>query len=294
MLQQVLSQLAIYSTNTVNINLIERGDNGANVSTAELVKITKLVSRFFERMENHILEGIHPDTVPAFTPKDSNPNHKVPSVIVSATNAKERSTAEKTKSDASSPGTPACDRHSKKQKLKAGAGSKDFTKAGLLRCKEGTPVGDLLPSDLSKKYCSFFCFHDKKCSKLKQSCDFEHVGKWDKIPVEDQTKILEHCHASGGKIWLNADTFAKHRVTDIPKKLAYLLGDVKGPTSAYTQLRAPHAWTTEWFTTILIPLSFHCIFQTSYDLSSYIIYSYLRHIRPTMQLRPLGLPLNTR
>jgi hypothetical protein len=99
MLQQVLSQLAIYSTNTVNINLIERGDNGANVSTAELVKITKLVSRFFERMENHILEGIHPDTVPAFTPKDSNPNHKVPSVIVTGTNAKERPTAKKTKLD---------------------------------------------------------------------------------------------------------------------------------------------------------------------------------------------------
>ncbi len=144
----------------------------------------------------------------------------------------ERSAAKKTKSDASPPGTPAHDRNSKKPKLKAVAGSKNFTKAGLLHCKEGTPIGDLFPSDLSKKYCSFFYFHDKKCSKPKQSCDFEHVGKWDKIPVEDQTKILEHCHVSGGKIWLDVDTFSKQRVTNISEKFAYLLGDAKGPKSA--------------------------------------------------------------
>ena len=34
MLQQVLSQLAIYSTNTVNIGLVERGDSGANINIA--------------------------------------------------------------------------------------------------------------------------------------------------------------------------------------------------------------------------------------------------------------------
>jgi hypothetical protein len=96
--QQVLSQLAIYSTNTVNINLVERGDNGANVSTVQLLKIAKLVARFFERMENHILEGSYPDTVPAFTPRDANPNHKVLSVIM-ATNVEERPAAEKTKMD---------------------------------------------------------------------------------------------------------------------------------------------------------------------------------------------------
>ncbi len=85
MLQQVLSQFAIYSTNTVNINLFEHGDNGANVSTVQLLKIAKLVARFFVQMENHILEGSYPDTVPTFTPRDAIPNHKVPSVIV-ATN----------------------------------------------------------------------------------------------------------------------------------------------------------------------------------------------------------------
>ncbi len=207
--------MAIYSTNTVNINLVERGDNRANVSTVQLLKIAKLVARFFEQMENHILEGSYPDTVPAFTPRVANPNHKVPSVIT-ATNVKERPAAEKTKTDVSPPGTPACKRTFKRQKLKPGAGSKDFTKAGLFCCMERTPIMELFPTNLSKKYCYFFCFHDKKRSKPKQSSNFEHVSNWEKIPVDDQTKILEHCHASGEKIWLNADTFAKHRVTNIP------------------------------------------------------------------------------
>jgi hypothetical protein len=96
MLQQVLSQLAIYFTNTVNINLVEHGDNGANVSTVQLLKIAKLVAHFFEQMENHILEGSYLDTVPAFTLRDANPNHKVLSMIV-ATNVKEHPAAERPK-----------------------------------------------------------------------------------------------------------------------------------------------------------------------------------------------------
>jgi hypothetical protein len=64
-------------------------------------------------MENHILEGSYPDTVPAFTPRDANPNHKVPSVIV-ATNIEEHPTVGKTKVDVSLPGTPAHERTSKR------------------------------------------------------------------------------------------------------------------------------------------------------------------------------------
>jgi hypothetical protein len=113
-----------------------------------------------------------------------------------------------------------------------GAGSKDFTKASLSHCKEGTPISDLFPTDLIKNYCSFFCFHYKKCSKPHQSFEFDHVGsRWDRVLPEDQIKILKHSHASKGKkLWLDADTFAKHNVT-IPKKFTYLLGDARGPKS---------------------------------------------------------------
>jgi hypothetical protein len=99
---------------------------------------------------------------------------------------------------------------------------------GLFHCRDGFQKGDLLPLDLSKKYCTFFCFHNKKCSKPNQACDFEHVGRWEKFPPEDQEKILAHFHAGKGeKAWLDAETFAKHNVT-IPEKYAYLLGDASG------------------------------------------------------------------
>jgi hypothetical protein len=47
-------------------------------------------------------------------------------------------------------------------------------------------------------------------------------------------KILPHCHATQGKkVWLNDNTFAKHRAT-VLNQFAYLLGDLKGPKSAKT------------------------------------------------------------
>ncbi len=78
----------------------------------------------------------------------------------------------------------------------------------------------------------FFCFHNKKCSKPNQVCKFNHIEKWDKISAEVQAKILAHCHSSyGKKVWLDADTFAKHRAT-IPDKFSHLLANSKGPKSA--------------------------------------------------------------
>ncbi len=139
-------------------------------------------------MDNHILEGSVPDSAPNFTPRDSNPKHQSALNITAAVG----DGAEKIKPDSSPPGTPACKRTSKKQKVKTAAGVKDFTKAGLFYCKERTAISELFPGNLSKKYCSFFCFHDKKCTKPRQTCNFEHVGRWDKITGRrpDQNPML--------------------------------------------------------------------------------------------------------
>ena len=227
MLHKVLSQLANFSTNSVNNNLIEHGDNGSQLKADLVIKIVKFVTRFFASIDNHIMEGTVPDSVPTFTPRDANP--KILSAVVAPI---DDAAPSKVKSDASPPGTPARERNAKKQKVKPAPGATDFTKAGLFRCKEGTPIGELFPNDLEKKLCSFFSFHDKKCTKPNQACDFQHIGKWDKIPPGDQTKILEHCHSAQGKIvWLDAATFTKHKVA-VPEKYAYLLGDSNGPKSA--------------------------------------------------------------
>jgi hypothetical protein len=170
------------------------------------------------------MEGSVPNSVPNFTPCDANP--KILNLVTSVDEIANL----KVKPKALPPGTPACERTGKKQKVKTAA--KDFTKAGLFRCKEGTQIAELFPNDLEKKLCSFFTFHEKKYSKPNQACNFEHIGKWDKIPAADQAKILEHCHATQGKkVWLDADTFMKHKVT-VPDKYTYLLGDSTGPKSA--------------------------------------------------------------
>ncbi len=105
----------------------------------------------------------------------------------------------KSKPDASPPGTPANNRKTKKQKLKPAAGALDFTKAGLFHCANETPASDLFLSDLSKPLYGYFCFRNKKCTKPNQACNFNQIRKWDEIPAEDQVKILAHCHLSDGK-----------------------------------------------------------------------------------------------
>jgi hypothetical protein len=81
MLHQVLAQLTGFSTNSVNNNLIKLGDDGAKLVTTSIQKVVKYVVRFFDRMDNHILEGTYPDAIPKFTPRDANPKYQIASVI---------------------------------------------------------------------------------------------------------------------------------------------------------------------------------------------------------------------
>ena len=129
MLHKVLSQLASFSTNSVNNSLIEHGDNGSKLKVDLVVKIVKFVTRFFANIENNIMEGTVPDSVPNFTPRDANP--KIRNAVAPVAEI----AALKVKPDASPPGTPARERVGKNQKVKPA--TKDFTKAGLFRCKEG-------------------------------------------------------------------------------------------------------------------------------------------------------------
>ena len=146
MLQHVLSQLASFSTNSVNNNLIKHSDDGSKLVITSIQKIMKYIARFFDCMNNHILEGLYLDTIPKFTPEDANPKYKeeslkVVSMIATIGNGA-LAISNKSKPNASPPGTPAKDRKIKKQKLKPAAGAKDFTKAGLFHCADGTPTSD--------------------------------------------------------------------------------------------------------------------------------------------------------
>ena len=140
------------------------------------------------------MEGSVPVSVPNCTPPNSNPKLLQAANIMIAPNT--IVSTPKVKPKTSPPGTPACERTGKKQRIKTAPGSQDFLKAGPFHCKEMTPFLELFPTNLEKKLCSFFCLHDKNCSKPTQVCKYEHIGKWKKIPATNQIKILEHCHAT--------------------------------------------------------------------------------------------------
>ena len=227
MLHQVLAQLASFSTNSVNNNFVELGNDGSKLITTNIQKIVKCVARFFDRMDNHILKGTYPDIISKLRQRMQTQSIRLQVQLCPLT-TEVLTLSKKSKPETSPPNTPACKRAPKKQKLKPAVGAKDITKAGLFHCKDGCPPTKMFPSDLSKKYCSFFCFHNKKCTKPHQTCEFDHVGRWEKMPLEDQEKTLAHCHAGKGKkIWLDANTFMKHKMT-IPKKYAYFLREASG------------------------------------------------------------------
>ena len=53
--------------------MVKHGDDGSKLTIILVTKIVKFIRRFFSNMENHIMEGSVPDSVPNFTPRDSNP-----------------------------------------------------------------------------------------------------------------------------------------------------------------------------------------------------------------------------
>ncbi len=109
MLHKVLSQLASFLTNLVNNNLVKYDNDGSKLTITLVLKIVKFVIRFFSNIENHIMEGSVPDSVPNFTPHNANPK-----IILAATAIAPVSivAALKAKSDALPTGTPACERNS--------------------------------------------------------------------------------------------------------------------------------------------------------------------------------------
>ncbi len=116
-------------------------------------RIFRFMARFFNNIENHIMEGSFPDSVLTFTPRNANPKLLQVVNVVAPTN---KIAALKVKPDALPPGDPARECTTKKQKFKPTTGSKDFTKVGLFCCKEGTPIRELFPSSLMKEFCFFF------------------------------------------------------------------------------------------------------------------------------------------
>ncbi len=141
MLQHVLSQLASFSTNSVNNNLIEHSENGSKPSPPASRRLWNTIRGFCPHGESH-------------PRRDISWHH--PKVYAKRCKSKvSECTSSSCKHDCahwkwcfchlreihawpSPPGTDGCKRNTKKQNLKPVAGSKNFTKAGLFHCINGT------------------------------------------------------------------------------------------------------------------------------------------------------------
>ncbi len=144
--------------------MIKHGEDGLKLIIISVQKIMKYVA-IFDHMDNHILEGLYPNTIPKFTPQDATPKYKNESLklasMIAAIGNGAIAISNKSKPNAFPPGTSANDRKTKKQKLKPAAGAKDFTKAGLFHCADGTPTSNLFTSGFSKQLCGYFFNNNK-------------------------------------------------------------------------------------------------------------------------------------
>ncbi len=75
--------------------------------------------------------------------------------------------------------------------------------------------------------CVDFCMHEKKCNFPHMLCkNGKHYTTWKNIPNKDKTMLLKHMNDTKN-MWLDTETFQKHKVTIAPK-FTYLLGDALG------------------------------------------------------------------
>jgi hypothetical protein len=105
-------------------------------------------------------------------------------------------------------------------------------KMGLFHIKKGTPASKALPDKSTLKdgvsICLDFCCHEKKCNFNHLLCkNGKHYTNWKNVPDEDKTTLLNHMNTTG-LMWLDAETFERHKITIAPE-FTHLLGDATRP-----------------------------------------------------------------
>jgi hypothetical protein len=115
----------------------------------------------------------------------------------------------------------------KKQKRET---SDKSLKMGLFHMEKGATVATALTKKgkLKEDICMDFCYHDKKCNFPQLLYrNNKHNTIWKNVPNEDKAVLLTHMDEKK-KMWLDAERFARHKVTIAPE-FSHLLGDALGP-----------------------------------------------------------------
>jgi hypothetical protein len=235
-IHQFFMHLALFSQNLINTNKIEVGDN--KFKTKNVSTTVRLAAKFFNKMQEHVDDNSIPKDVPAFAK----------SFFIEAPGG---GFAPKPRTnEAEKPGTtqPADGNGGGKRKAngKEQQGQKkpkkEFSdrslKMGLFHVKKGTPALKAFPNKSTLKnranICMDFCCHEKKCNFNHLLCkNGKHYTNWKNVPDEDKLILLNHMNTTV-LMWLDAETFEKHKITIAPE-FAHLLGDTTGPKKKATK-----------------------------------------------------------
>jgi hypothetical protein len=103
---------------------------------------------------------------------------------------------------------------------------------GLFHIKKGTPASKALPDKSTLKdgvsICLDFCCHEKKCNFNHLLCkNGKQYTNWKNVPDEDKIILLNHMNTTG-LMWLDAETFERHKIKIAPE-FTHPLGDATGP-----------------------------------------------------------------
>jgi hypothetical protein len=221
-LHHFFQHLASFFQNSINTNLVKHGNHGAGLNIKSISTAVKLASNFWKKMAKHMKDDTVWKEVPAFarTLFVKQPGGGFTNAQVVEKTAKTLAANGKGKKDGNEP---------KKKKQKCEASDKSL-KLGMFHIKQDINENLALPKKgkLKDSICLDFCAHGEKCNYPQMLCkNGKHYTTWKNIPNEDKLVLLKHMSESRN-LWLNAETFSKHKIMLAPK-FTHLLGDALGP-----------------------------------------------------------------
>jgi hypothetical protein len=160
-LHQFFQNLALFSQNSVNTNLVGHGATGKELDIRNVSIAVKFAVKFWKKMNNHIEDNTVLKDIPSFArtmfvEQDSG-------VVAAAPVAVNKSTATSTTLIETKGKKSGDEPSKKKQKWET---SDKSLKMGLFHMEKGATMATALPEKgkLKEDMCMDFCCHDKKCN----------------------------------------------------------------------------------------------------------------------------------
>ena len=162
-LHQFFQNLALFSQNCVNTNLVEHSTTGDELDIRNVSIVVKFAAMFWKKVNDHIKDDTIPKVIPSFACAMF--VEPASGIVATAQVAVDKSAATSTASIGAKGKNYGNEPSKKKQKRET---SNKSLKMGLFHMEKGATVATALPENkkgkLKEDICMDFCCHDKKCN----------------------------------------------------------------------------------------------------------------------------------